>query len=369
MEIVLEFVKDHFLCVFKGEGHILLVVIKPEISDTIISIGLESSADKCGVGIIDSDGNILANQRATYKPPLGEGVIPRDAAEHHTEQMPRLIKLALEEANLKAEELDIISFTQGSGMGPCLRVDAVAARTLSHQLNKPIIGVNHQVAHVELGRLEGDMRDPVVLYVSGGNSQIIAYSEERYRVFGETLDIPIGNCLDVFGREMLLDASSAPMGKVIEDYAQTTDEFVELPYVVKGMDLSFSGILTAATNKVKQENIPIATMCNSLQETCFAMLTEVTERALAHLKKDEVLVTGGVASNNRLKQMLDLMVEDHGARFHGLPAATAIDNGVMIAWTGLLMHAYGHTQHIKDTLVRQHFRPEEVDLVWRGDQF
>jgi bifunctional N6-L-threonylcarbamoyladenine synthase / protein kinase Bud32 len=344
------------------------VVIKPELKEPIISIGLESSADKCGVGIMDSDGNILANQKSTYKPPIGEGVIPRDAAEHHAESIPKLIVKALEEAKLTAKELDIISFTQGSGMGPCLRVDAIAARTLAQQLDKPIIGVNHQVAHVELGRILGNMNDPVVLYVSGGNSQIIAFSEKRYRVFGETLDIPIGNCLDVFGREMRLDASKAPMGKVVEDYAALTDDYVELPYVVKGMDLSFSGILTAAINKMKSESIPIETMCNSLQETCFGMLTEVSERALAHLDKDEILVTGGVAANKRLKTMLDIMAKDHGSRFFGLEAATAIDNGVMIAWTGILMHAYGHKQDISDTIVRQHFRPEEVELVWRAEE-
>ncbi len=333
----------------------------------LISIGFESSADKVGVGIVDEDGNILANQRATYKPEIGHGVIPRDAAEHHAEVMPNLLKTALEEASLSAKDIDLICFTQGSGMGPCLRVDAIAARTMAISLNKPIIGVNHQIAHVEIGRLIGKLMDPVVLYVSGGNSQIIAYSHHRYHVFGETLDIPLGNCLDVFGREMKLDASKAPMGRVIEELAETTDEYVPLPYSVKGMDLSFSGILTASIRKVKEEGYSVEVVANSLQETCFAMVTEVAERALAHLKKDELLVTGGVASNNRLKQMLNEMAEDHDARFSGLPPATAIDNGAMIAWTGLQMYRSGYRQQLSDTLVRQHFRPEEVEVTWRND--
>lgn len=334
-------------------------------SDTLISIGLESSADKCGVGIITSEGEILANQRSTFKPPIGEGVIPRDAAEHHGDQFPRLIKQAIEEAGISQSEIDLVSFTQGSGMGPCLRMDAIAGRTLSILLKKPIVGVNHQVAHVEIGRLLGKMDDPVVLYVSGGNSQVIALSENRYRVFGETLDIPLGNCLDVFGREMKLDASNEPMGKVVENYAALSDEYVELPYIVKGMDLSFSGLLTATTRLAKSGENSIETMCNSLQETAFAMVTEVAERALAHLGKDEVLVTGGVAANNRLKEMLDKMASEHSSRFFGLPAPTAIDNGVMIAWTGILMHKNGFSQTIDDTAVRQHFRPEEVELIWR----
>ncbi len=341
------------------------MVIFPKSDTTLIAIGFESSADKVGVGIIDSDGKILANQRATYKPELGKGVIPRDAAEHHAEVIPGLLKSAFEEAKITPQEIDLVTFTQGSGMGPCLRVDAVTGRTLAKKLNKPIVGVNHQIAHVEIGRLQGNLDDPIVLYVSGGNSQIIGYSHNRYRVFGETLDIPVGNCLDVFGRSLSLDASKAPMGKVIEDYAKLTDEYVELPYTVKGMDLSFSGILTAAKRKCKKEGYTTEVVANSLQETCFAMLTEVTERALTHLDKDEVLVTGGVASNKRLQEMLNLMAKEHGAKFSGLPAATAIDNGVMIAWTGLLMHLTGHKQSLDDTLVRQHFRPEEVSILWR----
>ena len=332
---------------------------------SIISIVIESSADKLGVGIVDSDGNILANNIRTFKPGIGKGIIPREAAEHHATNVPGLIKLSLSKAGMEASEIDLVSFTQGSGMGPCLRIDAVTARTLAVQLNKPIIGVNHQVAHVEIGRLIGKMEDPLVLYVSGGNSQVIAFAEARYRVFGETLDIPIGNCLDVFGREMMMDNSVIPMGAAIELKAKLSDDYVDLPYVVKGMDLSFSGILTAAIEKAKQ-GIELATMCNSLQETVFAMVTEVTERALAHTEKSEVLVCGGVGSNDRLKEMLNEMTKDHGARFVGLPAPTAIDNGAMIAWLGILMHKNGHKQRIEDTLVIQNFRPETVPVIWRS---
>ncbi|MDH5647189.1 MAG: bifunctional N(6)-L-threonylcarbamoyladenine synthase/serine/threonine protein kinase, partial [Candidatus Heimdallarchaeota archaeon] len=329
-----------------------------------VAIGIESSADKLGVGIVTSEGEILANNVRTYKPGIGKGVIPRDAAQHHSDNVAELIKLGLNQSGITADQLDIICFTQGSGMGPCLRVDAVAARTLATKLNKPIVGVNHQVAHVEIGRLLGKMDDPVVLYVSGGNSQVIAFASGRYRIFGETLDIPLGNCLDVFGREMNLDNNKIPMGAVIEQHAKLSDDYIPLPYVVKGMDFSFSGILTAAV-KLGKAGSELHTLCNSLQETTFGMVTEVAERALAHTGKDELLVTGGVAANNRLKEMLNDMVQIHGARFAGLPAATAIDNGAMIAWLGILMYQNGHRQSINDTLVRQHFRPEEVEVIWR----
>ena len=332
---------------------------------SLISLGIESSADKLGVGIVDSEGNILANNVRTFKPEIGQGVIPREAAEHHANNVTKLIELGLNEANLKLIDIDFISYTQGSGMGPCLRVDAIAARTLALKLNVPIVGVNHQIAHVEIGRLIGKMNDPIVLYVSGGNSQVIAFEGGRYRILGETLDIPVGNCLDVFGREMKFDASRSPMGAVVEKKAKLSDKYIDLPYVVKGMDFSFSGILTSALEIAKNELYDINTICNSLQETVFSMLTEVTERALAHTKKNEVLVCGGVAANKRLKEMLKLMAEEHNVNFVGLPAATAIDNGAMIAWLGHLMYKNGYQQKINDTKIIQNFRPETVDVFWR----
>jgi N6-L-threonylcarbamoyladenine synthase/protein kinase Bud32 len=332
----------------------------------VIAIGIESSADKLGVGIITDTGEILANERITYRPPFGEGIHPREASESHAKNLPRLIQTALAKSQLSKDQIDLVAFTQGQGMGPCLRIGAVAARTLSINWNKPLIGVNHQVAHVEIGRQIGDILDPVVLYVSGGNTQVIAYSENRYRVFGETLDIPIGNCLDTFGRECGIDAENIPMGLKIEQLAAQSTNYIPLPYIVKGMDVSFSGIATSAIKKVK-EGAKIEDMCFSLQETAFAMLVEVVERALSHTHKKEILACGGVASNNRLKEMLKAMSDEHGAKFVGLPAATAIDNGVMIAWTGILNHKYGLTTSLERSQVDQHWRIEDCEVPWKEE--
>ncbi|MHA1304209.1 MAG: bifunctional N(6)-L-threonylcarbamoyladenine synthase/serine/threonine protein kinase [Candidatus Heimdallarchaeaceae archaeon] len=330
------------------------------------SLGIESSADKLGVGIISDQGEIVANVRRTYKPPKGSGIHPREASEFHATQMPEVLAEALQTSGLSMDEVDIISFTKGPGLGPCLRVGAVAARTVALKFNKPLVAVNHPIAHVEIGRLVGQMNDPVVLYVSGGNTQIIAFSEGRYRVFGETLDIPVGNCLDVFGRNAGLSDENQPMGRVIELEALKSSNYVFIPYVIKGMDVSFSGILTHITRLLENERYSISDLAFSLQETVFSMLVEVTERALVHTKKDEVLVCGGVASNNRLKEMLKGMAESHGAVFRGLKPALAIDNGVMIAWLGILMYQSGHRTSLLDTIVDQHFRVEDVEVSWRS---
>ncbi|MHA1197982.1 MAG: bifunctional N(6)-L-threonylcarbamoyladenine synthase/serine/threonine protein kinase [Candidatus Heimdallarchaeaceae archaeon] len=331
----------------------------------MISLGIESSADKLGVGLIDSDGKILSNIRMTYKPPLGSGIHPREASEFHSTNMPKAIDNAFQEAGITPDEIDLISFTKGPGLGPCLRIGVITARTLALALNKPLIPVNHPIAHVEIGCLEGQLKDPVVLYVSGGNTQVIAFSEGRYRVFGETLDIPVGNCLDVFGRNAGLSDKKDPMGKVIETEALKGSKFVNIPYVIKGMDVSFSGILTHTTKLYQSNKYDLPDLAFSLQETVFSMLVEVTERALAHTRKKEVLVCGGVAANKRLKEMLNEMAFSHGATFKGLDANLALDNGVMIAWLGILMHNSGFKAEIEDTIIDQHFRPEDVPVSWK----
>lgn len=324
----------------------------------MISLGIEGTAEKTGVGIVDDEGNILGMAGKQLFPEKG-GIHPRIAAEHHANWIPQLIPQAVEEAGISYDDIDLISFSQGPGLGPALRIVATSARTLALSLNKPIIGVNHCIGHVEIGKLDTGAVNPVSLYVSGGNSQVIAFESGRYRIFGETLDIAIGNCLDHFGRETGL---GHPGGPVIEKLAKS-GSYIDLPYVVKGMDFSFSGLLSAALRE-HEKGTAIEDICYSLQETAFAMLVEVTERALSHTQKDEVMLCGGVSANTRLREMLNTMAVEHGAKFYMPQMKLCGDNGVMIAWLGLLMHKQFGPMDIKDTGIIQRFRTDEVDIPW-----
>ncbi len=325
----------------------------------MICLGIESTAHSFGVGIVNEDCQILANEIIMYSPREG-GIHPREAANHHADKGPEILRLAIEKAGISKREIDIIAFAQGPGLGPCLRTGATMARTLSLNLKKPIVGVNHCVAHLEIGRGLFDCQDPVLLYVSGGNTQVIAFANGKYRVFGETLDIGIGNMLDKFGREM---GMPFPAGPTIEKIARDGSQFLELPYSVKGMDIAFSGILTAAlARRVKHD---LKDISHSLQETTFAMLVEVTERAMAHLGASEVLLGGGVAQNKRLQEMVTIMAGERDARMFVPPGSLCTDNGAMIAWTGLLMNRAGVALDISETGVDQRFRTDDVDVVWR----
>jgi len=325
----------------------------------LICIGLEGTAEKTGVGIVDSEGNILALQGRALLPEKG-GIHPREAAEHHAENLVPLIKKSLEEANLKPEDLDMVAFARGPGLGPALRTVATAARSLGLSLDVPIIGVNHCIGHIEIGRLTTGCQDPLTLYVSGGNTQVTAFDSGRYQIFGETLDIAIGNCLDQFARTVGL---GHPGGPRVEELALASDNYLKLPYTVKGMDLSFSGLLTAAIRKY-ESGAALEDVCYSLQETAFAMLVEVTERALAHSKKSEVLLVGGVAANQRLREMLEVMTREHYADFFMPEMRYCGDNGAMNAWLGLLMYQHTKNLNMADTHVIQRYRTDQVDVPW-----
>jgi N6-L-threonylcarbamoyladenine synthase/N6-L-threonylcarbamoyladenine synthase/protein kinase Bud32 len=330
----------------------------------MICLGIEGTAHSIGIGIIkDHNGlcNVLCNDIKTYIPEHG-GIHPREAANHHAKYIADLIKESVKNSGLNFTDIDLVSFSQGPGLGPCLRTAATAARALSLSIDKPIIGVNHCVAHLEIGRgVFNNCKDPVLLYTSGANTQVIAFAEGKYRVFGETLDIGIGNCLDKFGRIVGLEFPSGPK---IEDLAKKGRKYLDLPYTIKGMDIAFSGLLTASEGYYNKKYC-LKDICFSMQETCFAALTEVTERAMAHTEKDEVLLGGGVASNKRLCDMVRTMAEDREAKFFVPSKDLCIDNGAMIAWLGFLMYDGGVRMNIKDTIIDQRFRTDMVDVSWR----
>ncbi|MEM2727170.1 MAG: bifunctional N(6)-L-threonylcarbamoyladenine synthase/serine/threonine protein kinase [Archaeoglobaceae archaeon] len=318
-------------------------------------LGIEGTAWNLSLAVVDEE-NVIAVVSEPYTPKEG-GIHPREASQHHAEKMPSLIKAIFDK--FPKEKIDAIAFSQGPGLGPCLRVVATASRLLSLKLNKPLIGVNHCLAHVEVGRWKTKANNPVALYVSGGNSQIIARRGNRYRIFGETLDIGIGNAIDKLARSFGLPH---PGGPKIEKLAESGNKYYPLPYVVKGMDFSFSGMVTAA-QKLKGE-AKIEDIAFSFQETAFAMLTEVTERALAYLGYNEVLLVGGVGVNKRLQNMLRIMCEDRGAKLYTPPQELMGDNGAMIAYTGLLMLKHGFSTPIEESYVKPNFRIEEVEIRW-----
>ncbi|XP_015595343.1 probable tRNA N6-adenosine threonylcarbamoyltransferase isoform X1 [Cephus cinctus] len=333
----------------------------------VIAIGFEGSANKLGIGIINDD-KILSNVRHTYITPPGEGFLPRETAQHHREHVLSVLQKALKDAEVTMKDVDVICYTKGPGMGAPLTVVALVARTVAQLYNKPIVAVNHCIGHIEMGRLITGSKNPTVLYVSGGNTQVIAYAKQRYRIFGETIDIAVGNCLDRFARLLKLSNDPSP-GYNIEQLAKKGQKFAPLPYVVKGMDVSFSGILSHVEDRLQgwldSKEFSPEDLCFSLQEVVFAMLIEITERAMAHTCSNEVLIVGGVGCNERLQQMMNIMCKERNAILYATDERFCIDNGLMIAVAGLLQYkSNGPTPWLQTTCV-QRYRTDDVLISWR----
>jgi N6-L-threonylcarbamoyladenine synthase len=336
-----------------------------------IALGCEGSANKLGIGVIlhtPTETKILSNIRDTFVSPPGTGFLPKDTAAHHRAHFVRLAREALAEARITPADVDCICYTKGPGMGAPLNSVAVAARALSLLWDRPLVGVNHCVGHIEMGRYITGAENPVVLYVSGGNSQVIAYAEQRYRIFGETLDIAVGNCLDRFARTLEISNDPAP-GYNIEQLAKKGSNLLDIPYAVKGMDCSFSGILASADALAAQmkagADFTPEDLCFSLQETVFAMLVEITERAMAHVGSSQVLIVGGVGCNERLQEMMGHMARERGGSVYATDERFCIDNGIMIAHAGLLAYETGFRTSLEESTCTQRFRTDEVFIKWR----
>ncbi len=354
----------------------------------MICLGIESTAHTFGISIVDNvnnNCNVLSNVKKLFTTEEG-GFIPAEVSDHHHDFFDVLLDQALDEAKLSLKDIDLISFSQSPGMGHSLRIGAVVARSLSLLLDIPLIGVNHCIAHLEIGRKlaksDGDdfvvCEDPVFLYASGANTQIIAYEGKKYRIFGETLDNGIGNFLDGFARHIGL---GFPGGPKIQKLAEKSSNFIYLPYTVKGMDLNFGGLQTKLKQLWNSKNYSKEDLCFSAQETAFAMLLEVSERALAHTGKKELLLGGGVACNTRLQEMAKQMCKDRGAKCFILPNEYNVDNAAMIAWTGLLeystvsgqrsdsekIESRTHDFDISNSEIYPYLRTDDIDITWRKD--
>ena len=372
----------------------------------VLGLGIESTAHTFSCAIMEKTGydrgRILSDVRHVYRPDDGEGIHPREASRHHVEYAPEVLAQCLEESKTSVADIDLISYAAGPGLGPCLRVGAVVARSLASFHGIPIYPVNHAIGHIELGKLLTGARNPLVLLVSGGHTMLLAFLDRQWRVFGETLDITLGQLLDQFGRALGL---ASPCGRVIEEMAQqdrqpgassagrgngtgdnygdgggssgsgkgtrrtarrrqqqqTPPRYVPLPYTVKGNDVSFSGLLSAAKSAAKSDKY---SACFSLQETAFAMIGEAVERALSFTGKRELMVVGGVAANKRLSAMLSDVCRRHSCRFFVVPLKYAGDCGSQICWTGLMESNVKRGAAMSDTFVTQSWRLDTVRVEY-----
>jgi len=327
----------------------------------MVIVGIETTAHTFGVGVVKA-GKVLSNVRDMYVTESG-GIVPMEAARHHVEVAEEVWFKALEEAGVDEKDVKAIAISRAPGLAPCLIEGMKFAKKKCKELGVGLICVNHCVAHLEIGKLTG-AKDPVLLYASGANTQVIAYAGEKYRVFGETLDIGIGNFIDNFARVMGI---GFPGGPKIQELAET-GKYIELPYSIKGMDVAFSGILTKLRQMYESGKFSKEDLSFSLQENVFAMLVEASERALAHTGKKELLLGGGVGCNTRLQEMCEIMCKERGCKFFVPSRDLLVDNGGMIAYLGEIMFEKGifvKVEDVEEVDIDPRERTDMVDVVWK----
>lgn len=322
-------------------------------------LGIETTAHTFGAAVVNK-GKILSNVRDMYSTESG-GIIPTESAEHHKSVSPKVYQQALSEAHIDEQKIKAIALSNAPGLAPCLHAGANFAKVLAKKLKIPIIPVNHCIAHLEIGRSEG-AKDPVLLYASGANTQIIAYAAGRYRVFGETLDLGIGNFIDKVARYFDL---GFPGGPKIEQLA-LSGSYIELPYSIKGMDISLSGMQTKIQQLYKS-GISKEDLSFSLQETAFPMLVEAAERALAHTGKKELVLGGGVACNSRFQEMCKIMCKERkdNTKYFCPPRSLLVDNGGMIAYLGEMMFNKIGGIKPEDLEIKPRQRTDQVEIKYR----
>jgi len=325
-----------------------------------IILGIESTAHTFGVAVV-KDRKVFSNYKRVFTTEEG-GMIPNEVAKFHFNSKNEIYFEALGSKNIKESDIDAIAFSQGPGLAPCLLEGMKFAKELAEKLKIPLVPVNHCIAHLEIGKITGAL-DPVMLYASGANTQIIAYASGKYRIFGETLDLGIGNFIDTFARYAGI---GFPGGPIIQKLAETSDNYIELPYKVKGMDIALSGILTNLRQKLESKNYSLNDLAYSLQETVFAMLVETAERALAHTGKKELLLGGGVACNTRLQEMCRIMCKERGVKFFCPENQFLVDNAGMIAFLGEIMFKAGIKEKNLDKVdIHPRERTDGVEVVWK----
>lgn len=325
----------------------------------MIVLGLETSCDDTAVGIVDGDRRILANcvasQTAQHQP-YG-GVVPEIAARAHLDLIDGLVKEALQQAGISLDDVAGVAATCGPGLIGGVMVGAMTGKAIAAVRHLPFIGVNHLEAHALTPRLTNELAFPyLLLLLSGGHSQILLVKGVgHYQRLGGTIDDAVGECFDK-GAKLL--GLGYPGGPLIEKAAVRGNfKAFDLPRPMfgrEGCDFSFSGLKTAlrqlADNHPVKSEIFIADAAASLQVAITDILADRAEHALDMIQNERptaLVVSGGVAANQAIRQRLQTVAARHALSFVAPPMALCTDNGAMVAWAGLERLRLGYVDSLE----------------------
>ncbi len=304
----------------------------------ILTLGIESSCDETSVSVVKNGREILSNVIDTQIPIHEKygGVVPEIASRNHIEAISRVTKKALEEANVKFEDIDAITPTYGPGLVGALLVGLSYAKALSFAINKPLVGVNHIQGHIAANYITYPELKPPFLCVmtSGGNTQLIHVKNyTEFEVLGKTRDDAIGEAFDKVARVVGLGYPGGP--KVDRLAKDGNPDAIELPKThFDNLDFSFSGIKTAVINlHHKNPDINKADLCASFEKTVKEILVENAEKALKQTGLKTIALAGGVSANCYIREAF-MKFKEHGVNVYMPDLKLCTDNAAMIASAG-----------------------------------
>ena len=314
------------------------------MKETLV-LGIESSCDETSVAVVKNGREVLSNVIDTQikiHEQFG-GVVPEIASRNHIEAISRVTKLALEQANVKLEDIDIIAPTYGPGLVGALLVGVSYGRGLAYALNKPLVGVNHLEGHISANYItHPDLEPPFLcMLTSGGNTQIVYVKDYcDMEVLGRTRDDAIGEAFDKVARIIGLTYPGGPKIDKLAEQGKATINFPKTHF--ENLDFSFSGIKTAVINlHHKNPEVNKADLCMSFEKAVTEVLTENIEKAIKQTGIKKVVLAGGVSANTHIREEFEKLGQKLNVQIYKPDLKLCTDNAAMIGSAGYYRYLHG----------------------------
>ena len=314
------------------------------MKETLV-LGIESSCDETSVAVVKNGREVLSNVIDTQikiHEQFG-GVVPEIASRNHIEAISRVTKLALEQANVKLEDIDVIAPTYGPGLVGALLVGVSYGRGLAYALNKPLVGVNHLEGHISANYItHPDLEQPFLcMLTSGGNTQIVYVKDYcDMEVLGRTRDDAIGEAFDKVARVIGLTYPGGPKIDKLAEQGKATINFPKTHF--ENLDFSFSGIKTAVINlHHKNPEVNKADLCMSFEKAVTEVLTENIEKAIKQTGIKKVVLAGGVSANTHIREEFEKLGQKLNVQIYKPDLKLCTDNAAMIGSAGYYRYLHG----------------------------
>ncbi len=314
------------------------------MKETLV-LGIESSCDETSVAGVKNGREVLSNVIDTQikiHEQFG-GVVPEIASRNHIEAISRVTKLALEQANVKLEDIDVIAPTYGPGLVGALLVGVSYGRGLAYALNKPLVGVNHLEGHISANYItHPDLEPPFLcMLTSGGNTQIVYVKDYcDMEVLGRTRDDAIGEAFDKVARVIGLTYPGGPKIDKLAEQGKATINFPKTHF--ENLDFSFSGIKTAVINlHHKNPEVNKADLCMSFEKAVTEVLTENIEKAIKQTGIKKVVLAGGVSANTHIREEFEKLGQKLNVQIYKPDLKLCTDNAAMIGSAGYYRYLHG----------------------------